>query len=179
MGRNSRPRVPLQDDDPIMFEKKLCDVFRESNRVLKDTGSLIFTYHHSRIDGWVSVYNAIHGSDFRITQVIPIKAEMSVSVSIQAAKMPINYNLVFVCRKTGFNTLNETFSIEKIITDINGVLLKMSDKELNFSKGDKTVLLYGHALKYLSSKGITNVTTDDIEEVITNLLANDTLSKQI
>jgi putative DNA methylase len=176
---STRVSGEVQDDDPIMFEKKLCDVFRESNRVLKDTGALIFTYHHSRVDGWVSVYNAIHGSGFRITQVIPIKAEMSVSVSIQAAKTPINYNLVFVCRKTGFNTLNETFSIEEVITDINGVLLKMSERELNFSKGDKTVLLYGHALKYLSSKGIRNVTTDDIEEVIANLLSNNTLSKHI
>lgn len=126
----------MQDDDPIRFEEKLCGIFRESNRVLKDTGSLIFTYHHSRVDGWVSVYNAIHGAGFQITQVIPIKAEMSVSVSIQAARIPINYNLVFVCRKIGFNSPDKAYPIEEAIKDINDILIKMDEKELNFSTGD-------------------------------------------
>ena len=139
---------------------------------------MIFTYHRSRVDGWVSVYTAIH-ADFRITQVIPVKAEMYVPLSIQAAKMPIHYNLVFVCRKSGFNAPNETHPMEKIIAAINDALLKIGAKELNFSKGDRTVLLYGHGLKYLSFKGATNVTTDDIGEVINTLLSNSALSKHI
>ena len=176
---STRVSGEVQDDDPIRFEEKLCDVFRESNRVLKNTGSLIFTYHHSRVDGWVSVYNAIHGAGFQISQVIPIKAEMSVSVSIQAAKMPINYNFVFVCRKIGFNSSGKAYPIDEAIKDINDIFQKMNDKGLNFSKGDRTVLLYGHALKYLSFKGLRNVTTGDIEKVIDNLLSNDSLSKQM
>jgi len=53
----------------------------------------------------------------------------------------------------------------------------MGAKELSFSKGNRTVLLYGHALKYISFKGATNVTTDDIGEVINTLLSNSALSK--
>ncbi len=139
---------------------------------------MIFTYHRSRVDGWVSAYTAIH-ADFRITQVIPVKTEMYVPLSIQAAKMPIHYNLVFVCRKSGFDTPNKTYPIGKIIADMNDALLKMGAKELNFSRRDRTVLLCGHALKYLSFKGATNVTTDDIEEVINTLLSNSASSKHI
>ncbi len=73
------------------------------------------------------MYTAIHG-DFRITQVIPVKAEMYVSLSIQAAKMPIHYNLVFVCRKSGFNAPNKTYPIEKIIAAINDALLNWAQK---------------------------------------------------
>ncbi|NLY53768.1 MAG: hypothetical protein GX060_03985 [Firmicutes bacterium] len=68
--------------------------------------------------------------------------------------------------------------IEQVDYVINDIFQKMNDKELNFSKG-RTVLLYGYALKYLSFKGITNVTTEDIEKVIDNLLSNDSLSKQM
>lgn len=59
---------------------------------------------------------------------------MSVSVSIQAAKMPINYNLVFVCRKIGFNSSGKAYPIDEAIKDINDIFQKMNDKELNFSK---------------------------------------------
>ena len=177
-GVSTRMPGEVQDDDPIRFEAKLCDVFKECNRVLKDKGSLIFTYHHSRVDGWVSVYNAIHDSGFKITQVIPIKAEMSVSVSIQAARTPINYNLVFICRKHSVGEV-EAYSIDEATEGIRKTLEKMSKKELSFSKGDKTVLLYGHALKYLSSEGIVNATTDAIEQVINSLLSNGQLSELI
>ncbi|NLJ79100.1 MAG: hypothetical protein GX329_07035 [Tissierellia bacterium] len=168
----------VQDDDPIRFEAKLCDVFKECNRVLKNKASLIFTYHHSRVDGWVSVYNAIRDSGLRIIQVIPIKADMSISVSIQAARTPINYNLVFICKKHSAGEV-EACSIDEATEGIRRTLEKMSKKELSFSKGDRTVLLYGHALKYLSSKRIINTSTDGIEEVINSLLSNGQLSELI
>jgi len=69
--------------------------------------------------------------------------------------------------------------IEQVDYVINDIFQKMNDKGLNFSKGDRTVLLYGHALKYLSFKGLRNATTGDIEKVIDNLLSNDSLSKQM
>ena len=41
------------------FSSKLSGVFRECHRVLKDDAVLTFSFHHSRIDGWLSIYKAI------------------------------------------------------------------------------------------------------------------------
>ncbi len=45
----------VQDTRPEQFADKLCRVFAECRRVLKDDGLLAFTYHHSRPEGWTSL----------------------------------------------------------------------------------------------------------------------------
>ena len=72
----------------------------------------------------------------------------------------------------------EAYSIDEATEGIRKTLEKMS-KKTKFSKGDRTVLLCGHVLKYLSSEGIINATTDDIEQVINSLLSNGQLSELI
>lgn len=161
---STRTIEEVQDNDSEGFSRKLCNVFTEGNRLLKKDGKLIFTYHHSKSDGWVSVYNSICNSGFIIQQVFPIKAEMSVSVAIMAAKYPINYDLVFVCKKaTKYTQLEMDFDL----FDEYQMLLKKIDTEgLIFSEGDKKILMYGLILKQLSNKGELLIDKHKIEKVI-------------
>ena len=48
--------------------QKLKQVFIECRRVLKDDGLMVFSYHHSRDDGWASVAEAVWGAGFDVVQ---------------------------------------------------------------------------------------------------------------
>lgn len=163
----TRNIAEVQDSLSEKFSGKLADVFVECNRVLKPNGLLIFTYHHSRTEGWIAVYDAIINSGFIITQVIPIKAEMAVSVAIMAAKEPINYDLVFVCRKN--TSYAHTDSSETPKEEFKKVMNRIEANSLSFSHGDKMILRYGIALKRLSERGQKNVTKDVIETMVTEM----------
>jgi putative DNA methylase len=61
---------------------------------------MVFSYHHSREDGWTSVAAAVLQAGFRLVQAQPVKAEMSVAMPKLAAKSPIDLDVLMVCRKT-------------------------------------------------------------------------------
>ena len=164
---STRVSGEVQDNVPDRFASKLCDVFKECHRVLSPSGLLIFTYHHSRAEGWVSVYDAICGAGFSISQVVPIKAEMAVSVAIMAANEPINYDLVFICRKrpeyeqTKLPVGNDEYYREG--------LKRLEESGLKVSRGDKMIFKYGLSLKQLSDSGVQAITKDDIERIAQSL----------
>lgn len=89
----------VQDGNAERFTSKLEAVFQECCRVLKPNGLLVFTYHHSRSEGWTSLAEAIVGSGFSITHAHPVKAEMSVATPKTQAKSPIQFDMVIVCKK--------------------------------------------------------------------------------
>ncbi len=96
----TRSASEVQNSDAEVFTERLTLVFREMNRVLKDDGLLIFTYHHSKWEGWRSVLNAVSSSGFRIGACHPVKAEMSIAAPKHQAKEPIVFDIIMVCRKS-------------------------------------------------------------------------------
>ncbi|RHT22913.1 DNA methyltransferase [Clostridium sp. AM33-3] len=163
----TRVKGEVQDNDPDKFSDKLTSVFKESHRVLKSDGLLIFTYHHSRTEGWVAVCNAIKDAGFTITQVVPIKAEMAVSVAIMAAKEPINYDLVFVCRKSAtYEQLKLPVGSQEYYQE---GLSRIRSSNLHFSRGDMMIFKYGIALKQLSEAGAQEITKEIIEQIVNTL----------
>lgn len=95
----TRVKEEVQQSNPQEFTINLTAVFKECFRVLKESGLLIFTYHHSRIDGWVSVFQAVTDAGFIMTCAHPTKAEMAVAQPKRQAKEPINFDIIFVCKK--------------------------------------------------------------------------------
>lgn len=89
----------VQDTESVAFSEKLRAVFAECHRVLRDNGRLVFSYHHSRQDGWTAVANAVLRAGFSFIQSHPVKAEMSVAAPKSQAKEPINLDILLVCRK--------------------------------------------------------------------------------
>ncbi len=97
---STRSTSEVQNSDPETFGHKLMLVLAEARRVLKDDGLLVFTYHHSKSEGWRSVLEAVVGSGFRIEACHPVKGDMSVAKPKTQAKDPINFDTIMVCRKT-------------------------------------------------------------------------------
>lgn len=89
----------VQDANADQFSAKLQAVFSECNRILKDDGLLVFTYHHSRSEGWTSLAQAVIAAGFSIVNAHPVKAEMSVATPKSQAKEPIQLDIILTCRK--------------------------------------------------------------------------------
>jgi len=150
---STRRKEEVQDTNPQLFAQKLTSVFRECHRVLKDEGLLVFTYHHSRPEGWTTVYEAIRKAGFSVTQSYPIKAEMSVSVPIQQAKVPIHLDLIIVCQKSEVycSTVKDiTVDHVKIFAFSQKQANKLIDANISLSKGDMKVIYLGKAMTELS-----------------------------
>ncbi len=101
VGKRSTTRhiEEVQDVSAEQFAAKLRAVFAECCRVLREDGLLVFTYHHSRMDGWTSLADAVVGSGFSLVNCHPVKSEMSVAAPKSQAKEPIQLDIVLVCRK--------------------------------------------------------------------------------
>jgi putative DNA methylase len=89
----------VQDTSAERFSAKLLAVFAECRRVLREDGLLVFTYHHSRMDGWMSLADAVVGAGFSLVNCHPVKSEMSVAAPKSQANEPIQLDIVLVCRK--------------------------------------------------------------------------------
>ena len=91
----------VQNSEPAVFTDRLTAVWAECHRVLKKDGLLVFTYHHSRAEGWSSILKAVVDAGFVVVAAHPIKAEMSVAIPKHQAKEPIDLDVIIVCRKRG------------------------------------------------------------------------------
>ena len=170
----TRNEAEVQDTDPANFSRKLSEVFSECYRVLKSNGLLIFTYHHSRHEGWVAVHSAIRHAGFRCVQSYPIKAEMSVAMSIQQAKTPIHLDLILICRKDQQREIEQVSDILHAAVDTAGSqILELTSAGINVSLGDAKVAVMGRLLCELSHIG--NLVQElellqDIEEQVDSFL---------
>ncbi len=142
----------VQDTEAGRFADKLTAVFRECYRVLKPDGLLVFTYHHSRAEGWLAVYQAIRQAGFYISQAHPVKAEMAVAIPIQQSKTPINFDLIFVCRKIEptKSSAAQEFHLLTCLIRAKRDLTALRQASLVISIGDVKVILLGHVLAALS-----------------------------
>jgi putative DNA methylase len=95
----TRAAGEVQHSDAAAFTERLGAVWRECCRVLKDDGLLVFTYHHSRAEGWASILAALMDAGFVIAAAHPIKSEMSVATPKHQAREPIDLDIILVCRK--------------------------------------------------------------------------------
>ncbi|MCC5847878.1 MAG: hypothetical protein JJU29_07265 [Verrucomicrobia bacterium] len=147
-AETTRQEAEVQDTNPLHFTNKLTSVFAECNRVLKKAGVLVFTYHHSRHEGWTSVHRAIRHAGFVCTQAYPIKAEMSVSMPLKQAKSPIHLDLILLCKKD-----HEVDEQHAIPANIQSATLQAQDQvsalksnDIAVSLGDAKVILMGRLL---------------------------------
>lgn len=133
----------VQDTDAHQFARKLAAVFSECNRVMKDDGLLIFTYHHSREDGWSAVAEALLEAGFVVVNTHPVKSEMSVATPKAQASEPIQLDIVIVCRKCG---QQRSVTPKEALRAGWAKLKRLEDAGFKLSRGDRRVVLRGQLL---------------------------------
>lgn len=139
----------VQDEDGPAFTLKLASVFRESHRVLKQDGLLVFTYHHSRQEGWSSVLEAVMRAGFHIVAAHPIKAEMSVAMPKSQAKDPIDLDVILVCRKGAGSEAREIG--EEVAAVAADQMRRLDGRSRKLSRNDVRVIVMAQVLRFLSA----------------------------
>lgn len=138
----------VQDADSAAFAGKLESVFGECRRVLRDDGLLVFTYHHSRAEGWESVARAVLDAGFVVVNAHPVKAEMSVGTPKSQAKEPIQLDSVLVCRKSD---QGRTVSFDVAVQSARRKIERLESVGTVLSANDRKVVIYGQMLTALNS----------------------------
>jgi adenine-specific DNA methylase len=93
---------PVQNKDDEFFIKGLTNVFKECNRVLRDDGLMVFTFHHERTKAWASTLRAILEARevgwprFVISAIYPVRSEGQREIHGKG----IRYDIIIVCKKT-------------------------------------------------------------------------------
>jgi putative DNA methylase len=128
-------------------------VFNECNRVLGDDGLLVFTYHHSRPEGWQSLADAVWGAGFRFVNSHPVKAEMSVATPKFQAKEPIQLDIILVCRKRAAEELTSRFDPSDALDRARAKLRRLADMGFTLSRSDRRITLVGQLLASIEPGG--------------------------
>jgi putative DNA methylase len=143
---STRHEREVQDADPGEFSSKLQRVFRESCRVLKDDGVMVFSNHHSREEGWQALAEAILGAGFTVVNAQPVKAEMAVATPKSQAKEPIQLDIIIVCRKTANVATWIAPSIDASIERARSKMRRLQEEGFELSRNDQKIILYGQFL---------------------------------
>jgi len=150
----TRTQAEVQDTDPARFAAKLSRVFAECHRVLKDEGLLVFSYHHSREDGWRALARAVLEAGFSIVQSQPVKSEMSVATPKRLSKEPIDIDVLLVCRKRAVDArsrVDPNEALQRALSRATRIRERFNKVGRRLSKGDTRVLVISQLLVELSA----------------------------
>ncbi len=147
IGKSTRSINEVQDAEAQSFSHKLQRVFSECSRVLNDEGLLIFTYHHSRDEGWKSLSDAILGAGFVVVNSQPVKAEMSVATPKSQTNEPIQIDVVLVCKKA--SQVAKVVTAQEAYKSAANKIERLEKAGFTLSKSDKRIILMGQLLTTL------------------------------
>ena len=173
--RSTRHPAEVQDTDVTGFTQKLCNVFRECHRLLKQAGLLVFTYHHSREEGWNAIAQAVLGADFRVVNSHPVKSEMSVAVPKLAAKDPIQLDIVIVCRKGHQEPPPPS---AQVLGSALGKIQRLESAGFTLSRNDRKIVLFGQLLTTIRSLQEVQRVAGLVEAELAKLMKQQTRSNQ-
>ncbi len=143
-------REPENPD--AFYQRLLTQCWRESNRILKPGGLLVFTFHHSEDEPWVAVLESLFEAGFYLEATYPIRADTSMD-SGQFGSKTIEYDIIHVCRKR----IEEPKSVSwgrmrrEVMADVRQIqaMLENHAKE-GLPAADIQVIRRGKALEYFS-----------------------------
>ena len=146
-----------QPEDPTGFYKRLMtQCWSESKRILKPTGLLAFTFHHSEDEPWVRVLESLFDAGFYLEATYPIRSDETKGEGAKPGtfgSQTIEYDVIHVCRKrteeptpvSWARMRREVLAEVKQLTE----LLTLHQKA-GLASGDLKVIKRGKALEYFS-----------------------------
>ena len=165
----TRSEVEVQNSDVDTFTERLTLVLWEAGRVVKDNGLIVFTYHHSRWEGWQSVVRAVTQANLRIEACHPVKAEMSVAAPKRQAKSPINFDIIMVCRKNQPGTARSTgnLNLSPAFKRAASQIQRLRTGGWNLSRNDVGIVVMAQTVAEISRQLDTTAIERAFEEINT------------
>lgn len=136
--------------DEEFFVESLANVFSECNRVLKQDGEMVFTYHHNENEAWSVILEALIRSGFTITGAYPVQSEMPNNPHISDLDNA-EYDILVYANK---EQSDEEITLTELQQNLFFELQEMADEERerheDLSKADLGVILRGKCMYYYS-----------------------------
>lgn len=168
MACNHTTRHPneVQCGDALVFADRLQGVFSECHRVLKPEGLMVFTYHHSKTEGWRAILSALVRAGFAIVAPHPIKSEMSVATPKSQAKEPIDIDVIIVCSKRARVELKDSLAnaLESADRNTASQVRRFNSHRRYLSNNDVLVVYMAQLLNRLSAHPQLETALDWLEE---------------
>jgi putative DNA methylase len=86
------------EDPDGFYQRLLTQCWREAHRVLKPSGILAFTFHHSEDEPWVAVLESLFDAGYYLEATYPIRSDETKGEGEFGSKT-IEYDIIHVCRK--------------------------------------------------------------------------------
>ncbi|MDN4546371.1 DUF1156 domain-containing protein [Pseudomonas sp. C32] len=96
----NRAREP--EDPDGFYQRLLTQCWREAHRILKPSGLLAFTFHHSEDKPWVAVLESLFDAGFYLEATYPIRSDETKGDGAKPGtfgSQTIEYDIIHVCRK--------------------------------------------------------------------------------
>lgn len=144
-------RNPSDADD--FYKRVLTECWAESHRILKSSGILAFTFHHSEDEPWVDVLESLFDAGFYLEATYPVRSDETKGDKAQFGSQKIEYDIIHVCRKR----MDEPGRISwarlrrKILADVRQLQNLLEHHQLEgLPIADIQVIKRGKALEYFS-----------------------------
>jgi SAM-dependent methyltransferase len=150
----NRARQP--EDADAFYQKILTECWREAARILKPSGILAFTFHHSEDEPWVAVLESLFQAGFYLEAAYPIRSDETKGEGAKPGTFGsqlIEYDIIHVCRKR-IEEPNEVSwarlrrQIMQDVRQLQDILTKHQTAGLQ--EADMQVIRRGKALEYYS-----------------------------
>lgn len=164
LAEDLTPKVLEVVDNPVRnpdapqdyYQKLLTGVWRESARILKRSGLLAFTFHHSEDGPWVSVLESLFEAGFYLEATYPIRSDETKGEGSKPGtfgSQMIEYDIIHVCRKrteapTPVSWARMRREVLREVRQIAGIL--ELHLKAGLPAGDLQVIKRGKALEYFS-----------------------------
>jgi adenine-specific DNA methylase len=147
---SNKAREPEEPDQ--FYQRLLTQCWRESHRVMKVSGILAFTFHHSEDDPWVAVLESLFDAGFYLEATYPIRSDETKGEGEFGSKK-IEYDIIHVCRKRTEEPKPVSWARmrRELLQDVRQLqqLLENHVKE-GLPEADIQVIKRGKALEYFS-----------------------------
>ncbi len=157
---SSRPAEIVQNEKigktMEFFNEGLKKVFKECNRVLKDEGLLIFTFHHNKLWAWESIGKVLLDSGFYVSATPIVRSEGK--SGFHSSKGNIRYDCIFVCRKRPNKWDKDSWIIlkEVILKDAIGWTKRTLNSGMLITEVDIFTIIMGKTIEYYT-KAFPNI----------------------
>lgn len=150
----NRAREPKDPDG--FYQRLLTQCWRESYRVLKPSGILAFTFHHSEDEPWVAVLESLFDAGYYLEATYPIRSDETKGEGAKPGtfgSQTIEYDIIHVCRKRTEEPKPVSWGRmrREVLADVRQLqaMLENHAKE-GLPAADLQVIRRGKALEYFS-----------------------------
>ncbi len=140
------------DDADEHYKRVLTASWREASRLLRPSGILAFTFHHSEDAPWVAVLESLFDAGFYLEATYPIRSDESKGEGEFGSKQ-IEYDIIHVCRKRTEEPTAVSWAKmrRQVLQDVRALKSMLEHhQKAGLPEADLQVIRRGKALEYYS-----------------------------